>query len=329
MIYLPADHPLCLSVLELLRRSDSPGEIKTGFALQRLRATRPVFRLSSTDGRVAVVGKFFSAYPPVTSQDLSLMQEYCNYQQAPAWGLTSGVPLIAPVLGQKPHLRLGLLLQDIPGPDLDFYLAKTTTSGDYSTLFTYLDQLARWLASLHSRLLTRRQVDHKPASDYFQKLQSQLQQIGLLTSREEIIFRKEINTWENLFSLWADYEVLIHGDATPTNFLYSDGGVVAVDLERLRQADRLWDLSWVAGELKHAWGWRTDNFAASEPAISHFFQAYLTSLGAEEGLAQRLFALNPFYMAMAELRIARNDYLSWDYRRALIAEAIRCLSCGR
>ena len=32
-------------------------------------------------------------------------------------------------------------------------------------------------------------------------------------------------------------------------------------------------------------------------------------------LAQRLYLLNPFYMALAELRIARNGYLTWDYRR--------------
>ena len=49
----------------------------------------------------------------------------------------------------------------------------------------------------------------------------------------------------------------------------------------------------------------------------------------EPGLAERLYRLNPFYMALAELRIARNAYLSWDYRRWLVAEARRCLAWGR
>jgi hypothetical protein len=34
-------------------------------------------------------------------------------------------------------------------------------------------------------------------------------------------------------------------------------------------------------------------------------------------------------MALAELRIARNAYLAWDYRRELVAEARRCLAWGR
>jgi hypothetical protein len=34
-------------------------------------------------------------------------------------------------------------------------------------------------------------------------------------------------------------------------------------------------------------------------------------------------------MALAEMRIARNAYLSWDYRRQLLAEARRCLAAGR
>jgi len=34
-------------------------------------------------------------------------------------------------------------------------------------------------------------------------------------------------------------------------------------------------------------------------------------------------------MALAELRIARNLYLGWDYRRELVAEARRCLAGGR
>ena len=123
--------------------------------------------------------------------------------------------------------------------------------------------------------------------------------------------------------------MLVHGDATPTNFLFPDGQAVALDLERLRMADRLWDLSWLAGELKHAWSWRTGKATAAEAAIGHFFRAYLAALPGDPHLAERLFLLNPFYMALAELRIARNLYLTRDYRRELVAEARRCLAGGR
>ena len=56
---------------------------------------------------------------------------------------------------------------------------------------------------------------------------------------------------------------------------------------------------------------------------------YLTAAGLDPALTHRLFSLNPFYMALAELRIARNLYLTRDYRRELVAEARRCLAHGR
>jgi hypothetical protein len=104
---------------------------------------------------------------------------------------------------------------------------------------------------------------------------------------------------------------------------------VALDLERLRVADRLWDLSWVAGELKHACGWRSRNPGAAEGPIGFFLRAYLHTLPGEPALARRVYGLNPFYMALAELRIARNGYLSPEHRRELVAEARRCLAWGR
>ena len=85
----------------------------------------------------------------------------------------------------------------------------------------------------------------------------------------------------------------------------------------------------MAGELKHAWGWRRADFSGSEAAIRHFFRMYLTAAGLDPALTCRLFSLNPFYMALAELRIARNLYLTRDYRRELVAEARRCLAHGR
>ena len=56
---------------------------------------------------------------------------------------------------------------------------------------------------------------------------------------------------------------------------------------------------------------------------------YLAATGLDPALTRRLFSLNPFYMALAELRIARNLYLTRDYRRELVAEARRCLAHGR
>jgi aminoglycoside phosphotransferase (APT) family kinase protein len=150
-----------------------------------------------------------------------------------------------------------------------------------------------------------------------------------LAAADPLALESERAAWEARFRKFSDRQVLIHGDATPMNFLFPNGRAVALDLERLRGGDRLWDLSWVAGELKHAWGWRTSDLSGSEVAIRHFFRMYLTATGLDPALTHRLYGLNPLYMALVELRIARNPYLTREYRRELVAEARRCLAHGR
>jgi aminoglycoside phosphotransferase (APT) family kinase protein len=193
------------------------------------------------------------------------------------------------------------------------------------------------LAFFHTRPAPQAQVSPHEALGYLDKVRLQLHRLGLLTDDEGAALAAERCAWEGRLAEFPDHRVLVHGDATPTNFLFpANGGrgrpphrAVALDLERMRLADHLWDLSWVAGELKHAWAWRTGHPVAAEAAISHFFAAYLAALPGSQQLAERLYFLNPFYMALAELRIARNNYLPWDHRRWLVAEGIRCLTYGR
>jgi hypothetical protein len=320
---LPASHTLSQVLLPHLR-----GNQEDSFTVERLRASRPVFRFSLPGNGSGLVGKFFVDSVPATPQDRSLEQEYRNYLTAPAWDLTAA-GLVPRLVGQSPEVRLGLLLEGIPGPDLDHYLSEAAQGRGLEMCLHKVAKLAELLAFFHSRPLIRQPVSPAPALAYFQKLRAQLQALGLLSLEEVNFLAAESRAWEPRFETYPDRQTLLHGDATPTNFLFPDGRVVAVDLERLRAGDRLFDLSWVTGEFCHAWGWRGRNFGESEVAIQHFLRAYLEALPADTDLTRRIFALNPLYMALAELRIARNSYLSWEYRRALVAEAQRCLKYGR
>jgi len=324
MTRLPLRHPLA----RVLQGYGGPAEAGD-LVLERLRASRPVFRFSLPGTEGGLVGKFFEGRFPPLSQDLSLAQEYRNYRFAAALGLTPESGAVPRLLGQHPGVGLGVLLEAVPGPDLDQCLGEALQGAGFETLGRRLEQLAALLVFFHTRPLPRRGVSRQPAWDYFRKLQGQLGAQGLLTPEQKEVLAAEGQAWEARFRDFADGEVLLHGDATPTNFLFPDGRAVAVDLERLRGGDRLFDLSWVAGELRHAFGWRGRDFAGSEEAIRAFFRAYLAALGADEALTHRIFALNPFYMALAELRIARNGYLSWGYRQSLVREAVRCLRHGR
>jgi len=297
--------------------------------VESLPASRQVLRFTFPEAGYAVVGKFFSAYPPLLSSDLSLAREYDNYRELPALGLANGRRLVPRLLGRWPERSLGLLLEAVPGPDLDYLLLRACVHGDPAPLDSGLERLAQLLASFHPRPVPMSPVSPDPALAYLDKVMAQLVEAGLLTREDRQALAQERAAWEARFDDFGDRRVLVHGDATPTNFLFPDGRAVALDLEKLRVGDRLWDLSWVAGELKHAWGWRTGNPGGSEAAIRHFFRAYLAALAPDGPLTHRLYGLNPFCMALAELRIARNLYLAWDYRRELVAEARRCLAHGR
>ncbi len=320
---LPAGHPL----LETLLTHLGSGAEKS-VRMERLWASRPVYRFFLPGDGVGLVGKFFHDQVPTTSPDRSLLQEYRNYQAAPSLGLTAA-GLIPRLLGQVPGARLGVLLEGIPGPDLDHYLHDAAQGRDMDICLQKVGELAKLLAFFHTRPLPHEPVSPGPALAYFQKLQEQLGAQGLLSTEDAAALAEEGWAWGDRLGAYADRQVLLHGDATPTNFLFPDGRAVAVDLERLRPGDRLFDMSWVAGELRHAWGWRGRDFGESEAAIECFFRSYMAALPADAGLTRRIFVLNPFYMALAELRIARNSYLTLEYRRALVAEAQRCLSFGR
>jgi hypothetical protein len=329
MNHLPASDPLARALGQLVGPKAvcraPAGEVQ----VESLPSSRKVLRFTFPGGEYAVVGKFFSAYPPQVSPDLSLVREYHNYLQLPALGLANGRRLTPRLLGRWPERSLGLLLEAVPGPDLDQLLLQACDHRDPAPLYRGLEKLAHLLAFFHSRPAPALPVLPDPALAYLDKVVGQLEAAELLTWEDCQALACERAAWKARFQDFADRQVLIHGDATPTNFLFPNGRAVALDLERLRNGDRLWDLSWVAGELKHACGWRGQNLDGSEGAIRHFFRTYITAMDLDPPSTHRLYGLNPFYMALAELRIARNLYLTRDYRRELVAEARRCLSHGR
>lgn len=328
MNHLAASDPLASALRQLAGTEGISGSLAGEVYVESLPSSRQVLRFNLPEGK-AVVGKFFSAYPPQIAADLSLAREYENYRQLKAMGLDNGRGLTPRLLGRWPQGSLGLLLEAVPGPDLDNLIRQACLHGDGAALYRGLKQLAHLLAFFHSRPVPALPVSPAPALAYLDKVLGQLQQAGVATREDLQALAFERTWWEARFRDFADGQVLIHGDATPTNFLFPDGRAVALDLEKLRVGDRLWDLSWVAGELKNAWGWRTQNWGGAEAAIRHFFRAYLAAMPPEASWAGRLYGLNPFYMALAELRIARNLYLTVEYRRELVAEARRCLAGGR
>jgi len=115
---------------------------------------------------------------------------------------------------------------------------------------------------------------------------------------------------------------LVHGEATPSNLLFGRGlSVIAIDLERMKRADRVFDLGRIAGELQHYFLQAGGNKHAAEPFIGHFLWEYACHFPDREKAFHSITSRLPFQMALTLLRIARNSWVSVPQRGRLVEEA--------
>ncbi|MEJ2558525.1 MAG: aminoglycoside phosphotransferase family protein [Anaerolineae bacterium] len=115
------------------------------------------------------------------------------------------------------------------------------------------------------------------------------------------------------------------GDATTTNFIFPpDGGVVAIDWERLGVADPAADLGRLMAEVSHSVGQQEGGDAETTRLMQHLMRAYQRAWSLKVGV-DTLIERARFYQASSTLRIARNGWLSRVERSALVVEAMDLL----
>ena len=105
---------------------------------------------------------------------------------------------------------------------------------------------------------------------------------------------------------------------------------MAIDLERMQWADRVFDLGRLCGELKHFFMQALNDPGAAEPFIGHFLWEYCCHLPDRMGAFAAITRRAPFYIGITLLRIARNSWIGPEYRWRLVQEAthiLRALPC--
>ena len=166
--------------------------------------------------------------------DLSLAREYDHYSRLPALGLGNGSGLVPRLLGHWPEKSLGLLLEAVPGPDLDHLLLKASVYGDPAPFFRAWKNWCICWPSFIPGWSGSGCAGARPGLPG--KVTTQLLAAGLLTREDRQALAHERHAWEERFQDFSGPAGLIHGDATPTNFLFPNGRAVALDLERLESA---------------------------------------------------------------------------------------------
>jgi len=297
--------------------------------VRRLGCGRPVYLIFERTRNIMVVGKCFCCCGiPLEAAWREAEKEYSNLQLLrERFGMDGGPDRVVAPLGQNRELSALLVMEKAPGQTLDYYIARAIFEDQAQELFQKLTHLSRFFATLHQTSETGRAVSSDLPQWYLKRLLNSLAD-GPLSSEDRDRIEKQAARWcGEKGVLSADREVVVHGDATPTNFHFEQENVIAVDLEEMKWADRCWDLGFIAAELKHHFMWRKHDDWAAEPFIGHFLWQYAVHKGDTQffrAITRKL----PLYMALGLLRIARHSWLGEPHRKGLIMEAEKCLRYG-
>ena len=267
-----------------------------------------------------VIGKFFFS-DRMSDWELAwrrLNREYENINEFRNY--LGDTHYVARTLGRNDDLNRLLVIEYCYGEPLDRIIMRAINTGDGGLLYGKLTALAFFLATVHNRSARPEGVDFYSSCSYFDAVLQGASPLMSAPEYQDFLALKE--RWIQEPSVWQDQKVLTHGDATPSNFLFGDGmHVISFDLERARRTDRVFDVGRIAAELQHFFLRSTGNKYAAEPFIGHFLWEYCCHFPDRKRAFDSVCSRVPFYFGTNLLRIARNNYLDWNYRRRLIEEA--------
>jgi aminoglycoside phosphotransferase len=276
-----------------------------------------VYRYEERHSRASIVGKFFGGDKPQRMQ-----QEFDNLELLRGYGLNSDPHLVVRPLGANAWIDGVLVEEFCGGVSLSSVIGSAIYEHKERQLYAKLTALAYFLATLHNRTANGCGVDFSQDCAYLDRLVGKLRSKHFMGAGEadELYWLRD--RWREQPRMWEDRQVLVHGDATPSNFLFGDGlNVVAIDLERMQRADRVFDVGRVAGELQHFYLQAFGNKYAAEPFIGHFLWEYACHFPDRGRAFRSITSRLPFQMALTLLRISRNSWIAATHRRRLIEEA--------
>ncbi len=256
-------------------------------------------------------------------------QEYEGLETLRRYNLTGSPHHVIRPLGLSRDINAVLAVEYYSGEELSHAIARATQYRDDGHLYWRLKALAYFLATQHNRTANGATVDFDPECRYFDTLIRRLRKAHRIGQWDidELSWLRDC--WRDRPRMWQDRQVWLHGDATPANFLFGHGmDVAAIDLERMKRGDRMFDVGRVAGELQHAFMSAARDWRRAEPFIGHFLWEYSCHFPDPQRTFESTTARLPYYMASNLLRIARNDYIGRVYGGRLVARAKKLLRAG-
>ncbi len=296
------------------------------FRVYKIKASNNVYLYEDRHSQARVIGKFFRTNRSPQSAFHHMEQEFHNLNNMRGMGFCRYPHYIARPLGHNVNLNCVLVEEFCYGTPLHDLILNAIQRGGREVLFQKLTALAYFLATMHNRTANGIGVDFGKDCSYFDNIMKQLRKRGYIGSDEsqELYWLKD--RWREKGCMWEDQQVLVHGDVTPTNIFFGDGlWVIVVDLERMKLADRAFDLGRVAGELKHYFMQYAGDKGLAEPFIGHFLWEYACHFPDRRSAFASITRRVPFYMSLNLLRIARNSWIGNRHRKRLLKETKKSL----
>ena len=325
--YVAGHDPLYGFLSRIIRDLLGVREPRPAFRVFRLSGSNVVYAYEEEFSRVKVICKFYGPrFGPDWDKAAGMARrEYEGLETLRRYDLIGSPHHVIRPLGFSGEINGVLAVEYYAGEEFSHAIARAAQHRDDAHLYGRLTALAFFLATQHSRTANGATVDFDPDCRYFNTVIGRLRKAGRIGERgiEELSGLRD--RWRDRPMMWQDRQVWLHGDATPANFLFGEGmDVAAIDLERMKRGDRMFDVGRVAGELQHAFMSAGDRHRG-EPFIGHFLREYSRHFPDAQRTFESVTARAPFYMALNLLRIARNDYISPDYGEKLVAGARKLL----
>ena len=301
---------------------------KPSFRVFQLSGSNEVYAYEEKSSGTKVICKFYGSRFGTDLDKAAWMarQEYEGLRTLRRYNLVGSPHHVIRPLGLSRDINGVLAVEHYSGEEFSHAIARATQHRDDAHLYWRLKALAYFLATQHNRTANGATVDFDPECRYFDAVVSRLRKAHRIGQRDIDELSGLRDRWRERPQMWQDRQVWLHGDATPANFLFGNGmDVAAIDLERMKRGDRIFDVGRVAGELQHAFMRDSGDWRRAEPFIGHFLWEYSCHFPDREQTFESITGRAPYYMALNLLRIARNGYIGQDYARRLVRQAKRML----
>jgi hypothetical protein len=299
-------------------------QARPAFRVFRLVGSNEVYAYEEKASRARVICKFYGTRFgwDHDKADAMALRELRSLETLRGYGLVGSPHHVIRPLGFSHDINSVLALEYYPGEQFSNAIGRSIFHRDDAHLFWRLKALAYFLATLHNRTADGAAVCFDADCSYFDSVVGRLRRVHKVGKWDvdELSWLRDL--WRDRQRMWQDQQVWLHGDATPANFLFGHGlDVAAIDLERMKRGDRMFDVGRVAGELQHAFMAATGDRHRAEPFIGHFLWEYSCHFPDRHSAFDSITARVPYYMGLNLLRIARNGYINHHYSGRLVAQA--------